>query len=238
MTPVARDVPDSGRDDERPETTDAVQDYAKAIYALEQRHGDAVSTTDLAERLGVTTGSASSMLKRLNGLGLVAHVPYRGVRLTDPGRRVALDVLRRHRLLERFLTDELGVPWDEVHAEAEVLEHALSDVLAERIAAKLGHPAHDPHGDPIPTAEGAINDIETVALADLKPGEGGILARVSDSDPEMLRYLGELGITIGMQVEVHRSDPFEGPLTVSLDERTHVLGRQVARAIRVGSSSD
>ncbi len=233
---MAQDVPDPGRAQERPETTDAVQDYAKAIYALEQRHGDAVNTTALAERLGVTSGSASSMLKRLDGLGLVAHVPYRGVRLTDPGRRVALDVLRRHRLLERFLTDELDVPWDRVHAEAEVLEHVLSEELADRIAAKLGHPTHDPHGDPIPTLDGHVDDVETRGLDELEPGEGGTLARVSDSNPEMLRYLADRGIAIGMKVQVHGREPFEGPLTVSLGEREHVLGREVARAMRVHAS--
>ena len=178
------------------------------------------------------------MLKRLDGLGLVAHVPYRGVRLTDPGRRIALDVLRRHRLLERFLTDELGVPWDRVHAEAEILEHVLSEELAERIAAKLGHPTHDPHGDPIPTLEGDIPDIETRALADLEAGEGGVLARVSDSNPDMLRYLANRGIAIGMKVKVHGREPFDGPLTVSLDEREHVLGREIARAIRVHTAPD
>ena len=235
---MAPDVSDSGRDEEPPETTDAIQDYTKAIYALEQRAGDAVSTTALADRLGVTSGSASSMLKRLDGLGLVAHVPYRGVRLTGPGRRIALDVLRRHRLLERFLTDELGVPWDRVHAEAEILEHVLSEDLAGRIAAKLGHPTHDPHGDPIPTLEGDIPDIETRALADLEPGEGGVLARVSDSNPDMLRYLAQRGIALGMKVKVHGREPFEGPLTVSLDEREHVLGREVARAIRVHTAPD
>ena len=235
MTSVVPDLPDSGRDEERPETTDAIQDYTKAIYALEQRHGDAVNTTALAERLGVTSGSASSMLKRLARLGLVAHVPYRGVRLTDPGRRVALEVLRRHRLLERFLTDELDVPWDRVHDEAEVLEHVLSEELAGRIAAKLGHPTHDPHGDPIPSLEGHIDDVETRALADLEPGDGGVLARVSDSDPDLLRYLTARGIAIGMKVEVHRREPFEGPLTVWLDEREHVLGGEVARAIRIAS---
>ena len=234
---VVAEIPQAGRGDERAETTVAVEDYAKVIYVLEQRDGAAVSTNAVAERLSVTSGSASAMLKRLGSLGLVTHVPYRGVRLTDQGRRVALDVLRRHRLLERFLTDELDVPWDRVHAEAEVLEHVLSEELAERIAAKLGHPTHDPHGDPIPTLEGDIPDIETRALVDLQPGEGGVLTRVSDFDPEMLRYLTDRGIRIGMQVAVHGREPFEGPLTVSLGEREHILGREVARAIRVRPSS-
>lgn len=230
---MAPDAPDTGTADERAGTTHAIQDYAKAIYALEQRDGEAASTTALAERLGVTPGSASSMVKRLHGLGLVTHEPYRGVRLTDAGRRVALAVLRRHRLLERFLTDELGVPWDRVHSEAEVLEHVLSEDLAERIAAKLGHPTHDPHGDPIPTPEGFVPAAETQALSDLEPGDSGVVARVSDSDPAMLSYLSERGIAIGMAVAVLGREPFEGPFRVSIGEREHVLGRAVAHAIRI-----
>jgi DtxR family Mn-dependent transcriptional regulator len=234
VTFVAVNTPGHGRGEERPETTEAIEDYAKAIYALEQRTNDAVNTNALAERLGVSSGSASSMVKRLNTLGLVAHVPYRGVRLTEPGERVALEVLRRHRLLERFLSDVLGVPWDRVHAEAEVLEHALSQDLAERIAAKLGHPSHDPHGDPIPTLEGEIDHVATRSLAELDPGDRGVVTRVSDSNSDMLRYLAERGIAIGMEVELHGREPFDGPLTVSVGRRRHVLGRQVAGAIRVG----
>lgn len=234
VLPVAADssVPEAGG--ERPETTHAVEDYAKAIYALEQRRGDAVSTNLLAERLGVTSASASNMVKRLDGLGLVAHLPYRGVRLTSEGRRVALDVLRRHRLIERFLSDELDMPWDRVHAEAEVLEHVLSDDVTERISAKLGHPTHDPHGDPIPTVHGDVDDADTRALEELEPGEGGVLTRVSDSNPEMLEYLTNRGISLGMEVELRGREPFGGPLTVSLGGREHLLGREIAQAIRVG----
>src|SRR3954463_8293495 len=144
--------------------TSAVEDYAKAIYALETRCGGAVSTTALAERLGVTAASASSMVKKLAEMGLVEHEPYRGVQLSDHGRRVALEVLRHHRLLEVYLAEELGVPWDRVHDEAEVLEHVLSEDLEELIAAKLGHPTHDPHGDPIPTADGRLIETPTLAL--------------------------------------------------------------------------
>jgi DtxR family Mn-dependent transcriptional regulator len=133
----------------------SIEDYAKAIYSLEDRHGVA-STNALAERLGVTAPAVSSMVKKLDGLGYVTHVPYRGVRLTAEGRRVALEVVRHHRLLETYLYDELGVPLDEVHAEAEALEHVLSEELEERIAAKLGHPTHDPHGEPIPGADGEL----------------------------------------------------------------------------------
>src|ERR1700712_2740782 len=166
----------------------AVQDYAKAIYALEVRGGDAVSTNALAERRGVPPASASGMVKRLGELGLVEHQPYRGVSLTDDGRRVALEVMRHHRLLELYLVQTLGVPWDRVHAEAEVLEHVLSEELEELIAAKLGNPTHDPHGDPIPTRELIIEETVTESLQVLTPGTQGTFARVSDSDPAMLRY--------------------------------------------------
>ena len=215
--------------------SEAVQDYAKAIYALEQRDGEAVGTNALADRLSVTPASVSSMLKKLHRLGLVVHVPYRGVKLTDEGRRVALRVLRLHRLLERYLTEELDVPWDRVHAEAEVLEHVLSAELEERIAAKLGDPTHDPHGDPIPTRDGQVDEGQTRALADLAAGERGVLARVSDSDPEMLRYLADRDIRPGMSVLLRAREPFGGPLTVEVDDREHVVGEQLARVIRVAS---
>src|SRR5436309_9776743 len=136
----------------------AIEDYAKAIYALERRDAEAVSTNALAERLGVTPASASGMVKRLGELGLVEHRPYRGVSLTEEGRRVALEVMRHHRLLELYLVETLGVPWDRVHAEAEILEHVLSEELEELIAAKLGDPTHDPHGDPIPTREPTVDE--------------------------------------------------------------------------------
>src|SRR5437660_2610668 len=143
--------------DQTHERTSAIEDYAKAIYALERRGGEPVSTNALAERLGVTPASASGMVKRLGELGLVEHQPYRGVSLTEDGKRVALEVMRHHRLLELYLVETLGVPWDRVHQEAEVLEHHLSEELRCLIAAELGDPTHDPHGDPIPTTELAIN---------------------------------------------------------------------------------
>src|SRR5947209_1811863 len=168
--------------------TNAVQDYAKAIYALQQRESGPVSTNAIAERMGVTAASASAMIKRLDGMGLVSHVPYRGVELTKAGTKVALKVLRHHRLLELYLAETLDVPWDRVHDEAEVLEHALSDELEELIAAKLGNPTHDPHGDPIPTRDGHVPIAETSALHDLPAGTCGTFVRVSDADPAMLRY--------------------------------------------------
>jgi len=215
-------------------STEAVENYAKAIYALQRRaQGDAVSTNDLADRLDVTAASASGMIKRLADLGLVAHVPYRGVQLTTEGERLALEVLRHHRLLELYLAEHLGVPWDRVHDEAEALEHVLSEDLEARIAAKLGNPTHDPHGDPIPDAQLRLDELPTRSLADLSPGDRGRFVRVSDSDPEMLRYLTDRGVSIGAVLEVLDRQPFEGPLTVRFGDTLQVLGGALAAAMRV-----
>ncbi len=211
----------------------AVEDYAKAIYALETRDDEPVSTTALAERLGVTAGSASGMVKRLGELGLVTHRPYHGVLLTEAGRRVALEVIRHHRLLELYLVESLGVPWDRVHEEAEVLEHVLSDELEELISAKLGHPTHDPHGDPIPSRELTIEEVRTESLQALEPGVRGTFARISDSDPDMLRYLAARGIAPGDELEVVDRQPFGGPVFVRFATEVHPLGGDLARAMRV-----
>jgi DtxR family Mn-dependent transcriptional regulator len=213
--------------------TPAIQDYAKAIYALAQRERGPVATTALADRLGVTAASASGMVKRMGELGLVEHEPYRGVSLTDSGTRVALEVIRHHRLLELYLAESLGVPWDRVHAEAEVLEHHLSEELEELIAAKLGNPTHDPHGDPIPTRDLTIEERATQSLDALLAGASGTFTRVSDSDPEMLRYLGERGIAPGGRFEVVEKQPFGGPVFVRFGGDVHVLGGALARAMRV-----
>jgi DtxR family Mn-dependent transcriptional regulator len=216
-----------------------VQDYAKAVYALEARAGDAVSTNDLAERLGVTPGSVSAMVRKLAELGLVEHQPYRGVKLTEHGRAVALEVLRHHRLLELFLAQELGMPWDRVHDEAEVLEHVISEDLEQLIAARLGHPTLDPHGDPIPTRAFEIDERQTFSLDELSAGTAGRFVRVSDSDPEMLRYLDGQGIALGERLEVTGRQPFGGPVFVRLGassadgERELALGGELARAMRV-----
>lgn len=211
----------------------AVEDYTKAIYALQQRTPEPVSTNALAERMGVTPASASGMVKRLGELGLVTHVRYRGVSLTDAGRRVALEVIRHHRLLELYLVKSLGVPWDRVHQEAEVLEHVLSEELEELIAAKLGDPTHDPHGDPIPTRDLTIDEAPTSSLESLQPGARGTFVRVSDSDPEMLRYLSDRGIGPGDPFEVIDRQPFGGPLFVRFGSDVHPLGGQLALAMRV-----
>jgi DtxR family Mn-dependent transcriptional regulator len=173
------------------------------------------------------------MVKRLCELGMVEHRPYHGVTLTDGGRRVALEVMRHHRLLELYLVESLGVPWDRVHDEAEVLEHVLSDELEELIAAKLGHPTHDPHGDPIPTRDLTIEEGPSLSLQTLEPGACGRFARISDSDPEMLRFLAQRGIRPGDSFEVIDKHPFDGPLFVRFGEDVHVLGGALAQAMRV-----
>jgi DtxR family Mn-dependent transcriptional regulator len=210
-----------------------VEDYAKAIYQLGERSGGAVTTNALAERLDVTAASASGMVRKLDELGLVAHEPYKGVRLTAEGVRVALEMLRHHRLLELYLAEALGVPWDRVHDEAEVLEHVLSEDLEALIADKLGHPTHDPHGDPIPSADLVIDERPTASLATLDPGTGGEFVRISDADPDMLRYLADRGIAPGDRFEVVDKQPFDGPLFVRFGGAVHVLGGVLAHAMRV-----
>lgn len=213
--------------------TAAVEDYAKAIYSLTGWGSETASTNDLAERLGVKAGSVSAMIKKLDQAGLVERVPYHGVRLTADGTRVAMKVLRRHRLLELFLAEVLDVPWDRVHDEAEVLEHALSEDLTELISAKLGDPDFDPHGDPIPDRDLEIIETETSALAELESGGSARFVRVSDSNPEMLAYLSECGIAVGDRLEMVDRQPFDGPVTVRIRDESHVLGLTLAEAMRV-----
>src|SRR5262249_23116125 len=210
----------------------SAQDYAKAVYALEAREGAAVSTNDLAERLGVTPGSVSAMVRKLSEVGLVEHEPYHGVRLTAQGRRVALEVLRHHRLIELFLSEELGMSWDRVHAEAEVLEHVLSEDLEQLIATRLGDPRVDPHGAPIPPVEFGIDEPATRSLDELPLGASGRLVRVSD-DPEMLRYLAGLGIALGDRLEVVDRQPFGGPVFVRFGEHEPPIGGALRGAVRI-----
>ncbi|CAB4334035.1 unannotated protein [freshwater metagenome] len=210
----------------------AVEDYAKAIYTLQEQAEGPVTTTALAERLGVSAASASGMVRRFGEIGLAEHEPYKGVELTDAGRAVALEVIRHHRLIELLLAD-LGVPWDRVHDEAEVLEHHISEELEAVIAARLGDPTHDPHGDPIPAADLTLDERPTVSLDQLQPGEGGRFVRVSDADPEMLRYLTGLGLAPGEMLELLRREPFEGPLIVGFGGQEHPLGVALGRAMRI-----
>jgi DtxR family transcriptional regulator, Mn-dependent transcriptional regulator len=214
-------------------TNEGAENYAKAIYQLQGRGKAAVHTKPVAERLGVTPASASGMLKRLADEGLVDYEPYHGARLTERGERLALEVVRHHRLIELFLAEVLEMPWDRVHEEAEVLEHHISEDLEDLIAAKLGQPSLDPHGDPIPSRELAISDDETVALSEMDSGQSGVFARVSDRDASMLRYLADRGIHPGAKLTVGEREPFGGPLIVEIAGDAHPLGSELAERMRV-----
>jgi len=208
------------------------EDYLKEIYKLEVERGRA-TTVALAERRGVSPPSVTSMLKKLAALKLVEHERYRGVKLTVAGRKAAVEVVRHHRLLEQYLAETLGLPIDEVHAEADRLEHVLSEELEALIAAKLGHPTVDPHGDPIPTADLVIEERPTLCLADVPVGTQATFVRISDSDPEMLRYLAERGIAPPAPLEVVDKQPFGGPTFARFGADVHVLGGALAAAMRV-----
>jgi DtxR family Mn-dependent transcriptional regulator len=213
--------------------SEAIEDYAKEIFTLQERGDGPVGTSALAERLRVAPSSVTAMLKRLDEMKLVRYQPYRGVTLTASGERMALEVIRHHRLIELYLAEAFGMPWDRVHAEAEVLEHYISEELEELIAEKLGDPARDPHGDPIPDRDLTMADDETATLDELQKGQTATFARVSDSDPEMLRYLAERGIRPGAKLSVTDRQPFSGPLFVDVGGKQHVLGGHLAQRMRV-----
>ena len=216
----------------RLELSDAIQDYLKAIYKLEHEGGRA-TTTRLARTMGVAPSSATAMLKKLAALGLVEHAPYRGVTLTDAGERVALEIVRHHRLLEQYLAETLGLSLDAVHAEADRLEHALSEELEALIDRRLGYPTHDPHGDPIPNADLQLADRRLRSLAELEPGEHATVRRVPDDDADVLRYLAGLTLVPGSRVELRTSAPFGGPVTVRVGGADHALARELADKIGV-----
>ena len=214
-------------------TNEGAENYAKALYELQEREPEGVGTTAVAQRLGVTPASASGMLRRLADEGVVEYAPYRGARLTPEGERIALEVIRHHRLIELFLAEVLGMPWDRVHEEAEVLEHHISEELEELIAAKLGQPALDPHGDPIPDRDLAVRSDDSVPLTELEVGQEGVFTRVSDSDASMLRYLADRSIQPGAKLAVRGHEPFGGPVVVEIGGRTHPLGPELAESMRV-----
>ncbi len=225
----------------RDELTGAIEDYLKAIYAIGQdtaEGGDGAprpaATTAIAGRLGVAPASVSAMIKRLADQGLVEYTPYQGVSLTVSGRRATLRIIRRHRVIESYLVHALGYAWEEVHDEAERLEHAISDLLVERMAAAMGDPIVDPHGAPIPTAEGAIDDRRLRSLADLTVGSTVRIARVADEDADLLRYLAELALMPGMSVTVSARAPFDGPMTLQLNSgEERVVGGELTRQVLV-----
>lgn len=210
--------------------SEAVEDYLKTVFALSARSG-AVTSTGLAAQLGVTAPTASAMLKRLQAAELVQRSPEHQVELTEHGRRHALSVVRRHRLLEMFLVQVLGVPWDQVHDEAEVLEHALSRRLEERIDTLLGHPTRDPHGDPIPPSAGRHVEDWASPLAAAAAGRSFLVERVSDRDSAALRHLAELGIAPGSVLELEQWAPFGGPLWVQVGSERHALGAGLVQVI-------
>jgi DtxR family Mn-dependent transcriptional regulator len=212
--------------------TAPVEDYLKVIYEIERASG-AAATTDIAQRLAIAPASVSGMIKRLADQGLLEHERYHGVRLTEGGRRVALRTIRRHRIIEAYLARALGYPWDRVHDEAERLEHAASDELVDRMAAAVGEPAVDPHGAPIPTREGEIDERPHGTLAALAPGEPGRVVRVSDDDAALLRYLAELGLVPGARVVVVERAPFGGPITLRVGDRDRVIGPTLAAVVLV-----
>lgn len=209
-----------------------IENYLKYIYLLQTRYNP-VPTTKLAEKLGVSAAAVTSMIRKLVRLELLDHEPYKGAQLTAKGKAVALKVLRAHRLWELYLVEVLGIPWDQAHIEAERLEHALSDELADRLDEVLGHPTTDPHGHPIPARNGQLPPLFGVPLTELLPGERGIILRIRDDTPELLRYLGELGVYPGKSVVMQKVAPFNGPLYVRIEETDQVLGHEAAGHIVV-----
>lgn len=220
---------------DQPQVTHAMEDYLKAVYRLREtlEAGGQVTTQRLADELGVTGPSVTNMVKRLHDLRLLSHTRYHGVELTPAGEKIALEVLRHHRLLELYLAETLGYPWDEVHAEAERLEHHVSEELEARMDTVLGHPTRDPHGDPIPSREGFIETVTGPSLVGLRVGAEATVARVSDRDPEQLRYLGSLGLYPGAVVTLVELFPFDGPLRINVAGADHVIGRSLASAVHV-----
>lgn len=217
--------------------TRSVEDYLKAIYRLSPE-GRPAATSDIARLLELSAPSVSGMVKRLSELGFLEHIPYKGVQLTEAGRLAALRMVRRHRLIEAYLVQFLGYSWDTVHVEAERLEHAVSDTLVERMAAALGHPVVDPHGDPIPAADGSIHEPACTPLADVDIGETVEIRRVDESEPERLRYLALLGLVPGVVLRVLDRQPFGGPVTVESAGERHSIGAELAQVVLVAAGDE
>jgi DtxR family Mn-dependent transcriptional regulator len=217
--------------------TPPAEDYLKAVYEI-GRAGNAVATTDLAHHLGLAAGSVSGMARRLADAGLVTHEPYYGVRLTAAGRRAALRTLRRHRVIETYLVRALGYPWDQVHPEAERLEHSASDTLVDRMAAAIGEPTTDPHGAPIPTRDGVVDDAPCLSLASVDVGTAVTVLRVSDEDPELLRHVAEMGLVPGAPVTVRERAPFAGPLVIEVGRARAHIGLPLAERVLVAAPNE
>lgn len=216
------------------ELTGPVEDYLKAIFELE-RSGEPAETNAIARTLGIAPASVSGMVRRLAEQGLITHERYHGARLTAAGRRAALKTLRRHRVIEAYLTSALGYSWDRVHDEAERLEHAASDELINRMADAIGEPETDPHGAPIPTREGRLHERTLVPLSSLEAGESARVERVSDENADRLRYLAELGIVPGVVVQIIAREPFDGPIALRIADTTRTIGSELASQLLVAS---
>ncbi len=213
--------------------SDHMQDYLKTIYKLSES-GVEVTTSAIAERMDVSAASATNMIKKLAELKLVRHTPYQGVELTPPGKKVALEVIRHHRLLELYLAESLGYSWDQVHDEAETLEHHISEEFEAKIAKSLGNPTHDPHGDPIPTREGTMDSASHESLAEQPAaGRSAVVCRVSDDSADRLRYLGELGLRPDVTFTVVERAPFHGPIRLRLGKKEINIGTELAQEIFV-----
>lgn len=208
----------------------AVEDYLKAIYKLETE-GEGASTTRLAEAMDVSSASATNMIKRLAKMGLVDYQSYKGARLSKAGRKIALEIIRHHRLLELYLLEVMGYSWDEVHEEAEKLEHHISERFEDKIAELLDHPTHDPHGDPIPSKDGIMPVMEDIPLNEAEQERSYMVTRVKDQDPELLRYLEKVGLLPGVRVTVENKQPFEGPMTLRVEDTEQVIGHNLGDSI-------
>jgi DtxR family transcriptional regulator, Mn-dependent transcriptional regulator len=207
----------------------AVEDYIKTIYTLELESNEkGVSTTRIAESLNISSASVTNMIKKLAGMGLVSYESYYGAKLTKAGRKIALEIIRHHRLLELYLKEVMGYSWDEVHDEAEKLEHHISEQFEDKIAELLNHPTHDPHGDPIPSKDGVMPEMASKPLTEAEVGNRLIIGRVVNQEPDLLRYLEKQGLIPGVELQVIDKAPFKGPVTIKIDERELVVGHEVA----------
>ena len=211
----------------------SIEDYLKALYKLEEQEGAPVSTGDLAQAMDVSSASASNMIKRLDDLDFLTYEAYEGATLTDPGRTVALEVIRHHRLLELYLKEVMGFSWDEIHEEAEILEHHISERFEDRIEEMLGNPERDPHGHPIPARDGTVDELPTRSLADLTDGDAASIDHIADEDGELLDLLEQRGLLPGAAVEVVDTRPIDGLLVVAVDGAEQLIGRPVAQKVVV-----
>lgn len=211
----------------------SVEDYLKAIYKLENELDGGVSTSRLAEEMSVANASVTNMVKRLSEMGMVRYESYYGTRLTETGEKIALEIIRHHRLLELYLKEIMGYSWDEVHDEAEQLEHHISEQFEDKIAELLNNPTVDPHGDPIPTKDGKMPDITSRPLCDLPEKSPAVIRRVKNQNPELLRYLEKQGLIPGVLVEVIRKEPFEGPVYIKAENKEMTIGFNIAEDIYV-----